>query len=82
MEIITELEKYARGPYCGALGYIGFDGTMDTNIVIRTASFRARTCVVQAGGGIVTASDPGAEYDETLDKARAIFAAFGAREFA
>jgi len=82
MEIITELERYARGPYCGAIGYIGFDGAMDTNIVIRTASFRAGTCVVQAGGGIVTASEPAAEYDETLDKARAMFAAFGAREFA
>jgi para-aminobenzoate synthetase component I len=82
MEIITELERYARGPYCGAIGYIGFDGAMDTNIVIRTASFRAGTCVVQAGGGIVTASEPAAEYDETLDKARAMFAAFGAKEFA
>lgn len=82
MEIITEMEGYARGPYCGAIGYIGFDGTMDTNIVIRTASFRRGTCVVQAGGGIVTASDPAAEYEETLDKARSIFAAFGAKEFA
>jgi para-aminobenzoate synthetase component I len=82
MEIITELERYARGPYCGAIGYIGFDGAMDTNIVIRTASFRAGTCVVQAGGGIVTASEPAAEYDETLDKARAMFAAFGAKELA
>lgn len=80
MEIITELERHARGPYCGAIGYIGFDGTMDTNIVIRTASFRGGSCVVQAGGGIVTASRPAAEYDETLDKARAIFAAFGATE--
>ncbi len=82
MEIITELEGHARGPYCGCIGYIGFNGTMDTNIVIRTASFRARTCVVQAGGGIVTASDPSAEYEETLDKARAIFEAFGTKELA
>jgi len=82
MEIITELERYARGPYCGAIGYIGFDGAMDTNIVIRTAGFRSGTCVVQAGGGIVTASEPVAEYEETLDKARAMFAAFGAKEFA
>jgi para-aminobenzoate synthetase component I len=82
MEIITEMEGHARGPYCGAIGYIGFDGTMDTNIVIRTASFRGGCCVVQAGGGIVTASDPASEYDETLDKARAIFEAFGAKEFA
>ncbi len=82
MEIITEMEGHARGPYCGAIGYIGFDGTMDTSIVIRTAAFRGGTCVVQAGGGIVTASDPAAEYDETLDKARAIFEAFGAKELA
>ena len=82
MEIITEMEGHARGPYCGAIGYIGFDGTMDTNIVIRTASFRGGTCVVQAGGGIVASSDSAAEYDETLDKARAMFEAFGAKEFA
>ncbi|MGH6834683.1 MAG: aminodeoxychorismate synthase component I [Methylocella sp.] len=82
MEIITEMEGHARGPYCGVIGYIGFDGTMDTSIVIRTASFRGGTCVVQAGGGIVTASDPAAEYDETLDKARAMFEAFGAKAFA
>lgn len=81
MEIINEMEGHARGPYCGAIGYIGFDGTMDTNIVIRTASFRNGSCVVQAGGGIVTASDPASEYDETLDKARAIFETFGAKEF-
>jgi para-aminobenzoate synthetase component 1 len=82
MEIITELEGHARGPYCGAIGYLGFDGTMDLNIVIRTASFRGGACVVQAGGGIVTASDPASEYVETLDKARRMFEAFGAREVA
>ena len=82
MEIITELERHARGPYCGAIGYLGFNGAMDLNIVIRTASFRGGACVVQAGGGIVTASDPAAEYVETLDKARRIFEAFGAKAFA
>ncbi len=82
MEIITELEGHARGPYCGAIGYLGFNGTMDLNIVIRTASFRGGACVVQAGGGIITASDPASEYVETLDKARRIFEAFGARDFA
>jgi para-aminobenzoate synthetase component 1 len=82
MEIITELEGHARGPYCGAIGYLGFNGTMDLNIVIRTASFRGGACVVQAGGGIVTASDPASEYIETLDKARRMFEAFGARAFA
>ena len=82
MEIITELEGHARGPYCGAIGFLGFNGTMDLNIVIRTAAFRAGCCVVQSGGGIVTASDPASEYVETLDKARRIFEAFGAAEFA
>jgi para-aminobenzoate synthetase component 1 len=82
MEIIAELEGHARGPYCGAIGYLGFNGAMDLNIVIRTASFRRGACVVQAGGGIVTASDPAAEYEETLDKARRIFEAFGAKELA
>jgi para-aminobenzoate synthetase component 1 len=77
MEIITEIEGHARGPYCGAIGYVGFDGTMDLNVVIRTASFRRGTCAVQAGGGIVTASDPAAEYQETLDKAARVFDAFG-----
>lgn len=81
MEIITEIERHARGPYCGAIGYLGFNGAMDLNIVIRTASFRAGACAVQAGGGITTASDPAAEYDETLDKARRIFAAFGVLDF-
>jgi para-aminobenzoate synthetase component 1 len=80
MEIITEIEGHARGPYCGAIGYVGFDGTMDLNIVIRTASFRRGTCAVQAGGGIVTASDPAAEYQETLDKASRVFDAFGIKE--
>ncbi|WP_395698579.1 aminodeoxychorismate synthase component I [Methylocella sp.] len=82
MEIIAELERFARGPYCGAIGYLGFNGMMDLNIVIRTAAFRRGACVVQAGGGIVTASDPASEYVETLDKARRIFQAFGAKEFA
>ncbi|SFJ98704.1 aminodeoxychorismate synthase component I [Methylocapsa palsarum] len=82
MEIITELERHARGPYCGAIGYLGFNGAMDTNIVIRTASFRGRTCVTQAGGGVVAGSDPRAEYLETLDKARRVFEAFGVKELA
>jgi para-aminobenzoate synthetase component 1 len=82
MEIITEIERHARGPYCGAIGYLGFDGTMDLNIVIRTASFRHGTCAVQAGGGIVAASDPAAEYQETLDKASRVFEAFGVAELA
>ncbi len=76
MEIISELERCPRGPYCGAIGYIGFDGTMDTNIVIRTALFKDNKVCAQAGGGIVADSIPSAEYEETLDKADGLFRAF------
>jgi len=76
MEIISELEACPRGPYCGAIGYIGFDASMDTNIVIRTVVFKDNTAAAQVGGGIVADSDPLAEYNETLDKARALFDAF------
>ena len=72
MEIIAELEPNRRGPYCGSIGYIGFDGSMDTSIVIRTMAILGRHLTFQAGGGIVADSDPGAEYDETLTKARAL----------
>jgi para-aminobenzoate synthetase component 1 len=78
MDIITELEQVARGVYCGAIGYIGFDGNMDLNIAIRTAIIGAGHAVVQAGGGITLLSDPQAEYDETLTKADRLFAAFAA----
>jgi para-aminobenzoate synthetase component 1 len=76
MEIIAELEPTRRGPYCGAMGYIGFDGAMDTNIAIRTLAFKNGSAVFQAGGGIVADSDPALEYAETLDKAKALFACF------
>jgi para-aminobenzoate synthetase component 1 len=69
MEIIAELEPTARGPYCGALGYIGFDGNMDTNILIRTATAAGGWWQFPVGGGIVAASDPQSEYDETWHKA-------------
>jgi para-aminobenzoate synthetase component 1 len=72
MEIIAELEPNRRGPYCGSIGYIGFDGAMDTSIVIRTMAILGRQLSFQVGGGIVADSDPGAEYDETLTKARAL----------
>ena len=78
MEIIAELEPTRRGPYCGAMGYIGFDGAMDTNIAIRTLAFKNDSAVFQAGGGIVADSDPALEYTETLDKAKALFACFEA----
>jgi para-aminobenzoate synthetase component 1 len=75
MEIIAELEKNRRGPYCGSIGYIGFDGAMDTSIVIRTIVCAGGIASFQAGGGIVADSEPAAEYQETLDKARALIAA-------
>lgn len=75
MEIIAELEQAPRGAYCGAMGWIGFDGAMDTNIVIRTATLAGGRGTFRVGGGIVADSDPAAEYEETLDKARAILRA-------
>jgi para-aminobenzoate synthetase component I len=72
MEIIAELEPTRRGPYCGSIGYIGFDGTMDTSIVIRTMAILGQQLTFQVGGGIVADSDPAAEYEESLTKARAL----------
>ena len=72
MEIIAELEPSRRGPYCGTIAAIGFDGRMTSNIVIRTLVFGGGTVVAQAGGGIVADSDPAAEYDETIVKAGAM----------
>lgn len=69
MEIIAELEPTCRGLYCGCVGYIGFDGSMDTSIVIRTFLLTQDKLTFQVGGGIVADSDPQAEYDETLTKA-------------
>jgi para-aminobenzoate synthetase component 1 len=69
MEIIAELEPAARGPYCGSLGYLGFDGSMDTNILIRTFTLGRGWMQFPVGGGIVADSTPEAEYEETLHKA-------------
>jgi para-aminobenzoate synthetase component 1 len=69
MEIIEELEPHRRGVYCGAIGYLGYDGAMDTNIAIRTLVHSAGVVRLWAGGGIVADSDPDAEYRETYDKA-------------
>jgi para-aminobenzoate synthetase component 1 len=70
MEIITELERVARGPYCGCLGYLGFDGSMDTNILIRTFTVGRGWVQLPVGGGIVADSVPELEYEETWHKAR------------
>jgi para-aminobenzoate synthetase component I len=72
MEIIADLEPTRRGPYCGAIGLVGWDGTLDTSIAIRTFAIRGREATWGAGGGIVADSDPAAEYEETLAKARAL----------
>ncbi len=69
MEIIAELEPTARGPYCGGLGYLGFDGAMDVNILIRTFTAAGGWLQFPVGGGIVADSVPEREYEETLHKA-------------
>jgi anthranilate synthase component I len=76
MEIIDELEPVRRGPYAGAVGYLGFGGrTMDTAIAIRTVVVHEGKAFVQAGAGIVADSVPALEYEETLNKARALLRA-------
>jgi para-aminobenzoate synthetase component 1 len=78
MEIITELERVARGPYCGSLGYLGFDGSMDTNLLIRTFTHGKGWLSFSVGGGIVADSDPEREYEETWHKAEGLLRALGA----
>jgi len=72
MEIIDELETTRRGPYAGAVGYIGFSGNMDSCITIRTVVVQNGHAHVQAGAGVVADSDPEREFDETLNKAQAL----------
>lgn len=69
MQIIDELEPARRGPYCGCLTWIGFDGAMDSSIIIRTLVATRTELIAQAGGGIVAESEPNAEYAEMLLKA-------------
>jgi anthranilate synthase component 1 len=75
MEIIEELENVRRGPYAGSVGYFSFSGNLDTCITIRTIVIKGKTAYVQAGGGVVADSDPASEYQETLNKARALIKA-------
>ncbi len=75
MEIIDELESVKRGVYGGAIGYIAWNGNMDTAIAIRTAVIKDGTLTVQAGAGVVADSVPALEWKETMNKARAIFRA-------
>jgi para-aminobenzoate synthetase component 1 len=75
MEIIEELEPTRRSIYTGSLGYFSFDGDLDLNIVIRTFLIKGRQAYFQLGGAVVYDSDPEAEYQETLDKGKALFKA-------
>lgn len=72
MEIIEEVESEKRGIYSGAVGYLGFNGTMDTAIAIRTAIVKDKKIYIQAGAGVVFDSDPQKEWDETMHKAGAL----------
>ena len=80
MEILERLEPVRRGPYTGALGWIGPDGAMQTSILIRTFVADGRRLTLHVGGGITWASDPAAEWDETTAKARGPLAALDASE--
>ena len=80
MEILAELETVRRGPYTGALGWIGPDGAMASSILIRTLVADGRRLSLNVGGGITWRSDPAAEWDETVAKARGPLGAIGAAE--
>jgi anthranilate synthase component I len=80
MEIITELEPDQRGPYSGCVGYLGFDGSLDTAITIRTIYLKDGVAYVQAGGGVVADSVPALEWQETQNKARALLRAIEVAE--
>lgn len=75
MEIIAELEPTARGAYCGSLGYVGFDGSLDLNILIRTITAQRGWWQLPVGGGITSQSDPDREYEETWHKAAGLLRA-------
>lgn len=80
MEIIDELEPVKRGVYGGAVGYLSWSGNMDMAIAIRTAVIKDKVLYIQAGGGIVADSVPRLEWEETLNKRRAMFRAVAVAE--
>jgi anthranilate synthase component 1 len=80
MQIIHELEDCPRGPYGGVVGYLSYDGSMDTCITLRTMVMQGQVVQIQAGAGIVADSDPAREHQETLNKAGALLAAVEAAE--
>ena len=77
MQIIRELEPSPRGVYCGAIAWLGWDGAMDSSVVIRTLTITPDQVVAQAGGGIVSDSDPAAEHEELMVKIRPVLRALG-----
>ncbi|HEY9155766.1 MAG TPA: chorismate-binding protein, partial [Opitutaceae bacterium] len=80
MQVIRELEKNPRGPYTGAIGYFGFDGSADFNIAIRTVKLCGENVSYHVGAGIVWDSNPESEYEETLAKGLALRAAIEGTE--
>ena len=80
MEIIDELEPVSRGPYCGAIGYLGFNRESQLSIAIRTAVCQAGAVHFNVGAGIVADSSAEAEYEETLAKAQGFLAALNVAE--
>ena len=80
MQIIAELEQTARGPYGGCVGYFSFNGNLDCCITIRTALIKDGKAYIQAGGGWVNDSTPEGEYDETVNKAKAMLKAVALAE--
>jgi anthranilate synthase component 1 len=80
MEIIDELEPTKRGPYAGAVGYFDYRGNMDTCITLRTMVIKDHRVYIQAGAGLVADSDPESEYQETVNKAKALLAAIEVTE--
>ena len=80
MEILEELEPVRRGPYCGAALWLGPDGALGSSILIRTLVADGGRLSLHVGGGITWRSDPGAEWDETVAKARGPLRAIGGRE--
>ena len=78
MQIIAELEGEGRGPYTGSLGWLGHDGNLDFNILIRTLAVSGASLELRAGAGIVADSDAERELAETRAKARGVLAALGA----
>ena len=77
---IAELERHARGVYCGSIGYVDASGNAEWNVAIRTAVWDGPRARYHVGGGIVAASDPGEEWDETRAKGRVLAAAMGIAE--